>query len=980
MRNRHWFGLTLAMALAGPALAEPIQTLDLKPLVGKSPLDKIDAAWLLPRGLQVIDGVPFQIDGAVMLRDGGGSASNRRDQTNRFTIPIGRSFDCLHLLATAPSKADDGTVLGKFELHYADGTSAPLRVLYGAQVRHWFGPWHKTDTLLTDSNAREAWRAFCSEAAASDGYLRFFHVILTNPSPAKEVRTLVMDPKRNQSALMVAAMSIGPRTNPVSQADTIKLPKNPLPDLRPRAGELARGEGVVRNEKGEAIAGARVRITGVRKFADDKSESPVDESAVNTEAVTGNDGRFALPSLPDHRLYKLMVFAEKFEPVRYGGLDPKSDPIEVRLKPAGPVGKFAVRGQVVGPGGKPVVGATVAPEGVSTGQSTSWGGTQGFPEQVLTGLNGEFVVSRKQEFSRVQLNVKATGLAPMKLWLPATNGIQTIEMGVGVIVQGRIMKDGKPLVDVRVGVSGSERSSEVFAGHFEAKTDTNGVFAFQHLPPDTAWNLYGIIASLKSFGAFAPQPIKTSDHGETNDVGGLEVKPGLRLAGRIKTANGEALPQGLKLRVGNDRAWDSLVVAVKQAGEFECDGLYPGQWNVSIDQQNWHLSGVNRSMDMWNGWQLTGLLEQDKDDLLLIIEQGKYEYYSSGSSGNGQLPSPDWPQNRPLSGAEPGGPLPIVLGGSVLDDKTGEPVKRYKVVPGYQPPVTVRPAPGKPILKRILEPFSPKVVPWNERPFWKFSQSTWHTNTNFTVDFVPLSSSPMLRIEAPGYQPYETTPTNATTTNLVIRLERGAGPNGVVLQPDGKPAADAVVIFGTSQEQFGLSGGKLMDYGHREAQKVAGKDGKFSFPARANGMTIFAAHPAGWTEESVARGGENLKLRLQPWAVLVGTLVDAKGVPMPGVDLNFTIPSDWQRGEPHINVNGQTKTDASGRFQFINVPPRRVEVARIVPVGPTPSRGWTYKPQTWVLARPGTNDLGKVTYDTPPPPPMIEQIRQRIGL
>jgi len=143
---------------------------------------------------------------------------------------------------------------------------------------------------------------------------------------------------------------------------------------------------------------------------------------------------------------------------------------------------------------------------------------------------------------------------------------------------------------------------------------------------------------------------------------------------------------------------------------------------------------------------------------------------------------------------------------------------------------------------------------------------------------------------------------------------------------------------------------------------------------------LFVAHASGWAEGPVASGGENLKLRLQPWAVLVGTLVDATGAPMPGVELTYTFPSDWQRGDPHINVNSRMTTDAKGQFQFAAVPPRRVEVARVVPFGPAPYSGWSYKPQTWLVAEPGTNDLGKVTYDQPPPPPMLEQIKRRLGL
>ncbi len=980
MRSKNWFGLLLVGVLALPGRTEPMLTLDLKPFVGKTPLDKMGGSLLLPRGRQVIDGIPFQIDGAFMLReDRGRDGEKKRPDERLSTVNVGRGFECLHLLTGTPSKADDGTVLGRFELRYADGTSTSLKVVYGVQARQWFGPWHRSDTPLGDPNSREVLRALCSDAAGDDAYFRLFHVVLTNPAPSKEVHKIAIEFKRNQPALALAAMSVGPLKNPESQPDTIQPPKTPLPDLRPRSGELARGEGIVRTEAGQPLTEARVRIRGARKFADDKADLPVDDAVVGVEAVTGADGRFTMPPLPDNRIYKLIVFAEGYEPSTYGGLDPKSDPIEVRLKRAGPPGKFAVRGQVVGPGGKPVAGATVETQGVSVGGSMSWGSTQGFPERVITGMNGDFLVSRNAAFSRVQLNISAAGLAPVKTWLPATNGVQTVELGAGAILQGRVLKEGKPLAGVRVGVSGSERSSEVYAGHYETGTDQDGVFTFKQIPPDTSWYLYGIMDSFKAHGALVSRLVKSSDHGETNNLGDLEIKAGLRLAGRVQTSRGEALPEGLKIRAGNDKVWDSQLAKVNDAGEFELTGLCPGELEVSLDSRNWRLASANRSMDIWNGWRLTGLLEQDKADLLLVIEKGQFDYNASGMA-NGQLPQQDWPQNRPLHGAERSGPPPIILAGQVLDDKTGKPMSRFKVVPGYKPPVTATMPGQKPLLKTILEPFAKKTIPWNELPFWKLSQTQTFSNGNFAVEFVPLSSSPMLRIEAEDYLPIETGPTNQTTSNIVVRLVRGAGPNGVILLPDGKPAEGATVLYATSKEQFGLDGKKISTYGRNKATATTGKDGIFSFPMRAHGERIFVVHPAGWAEEAVDREGQNLKLRLQPWATLSGTLVDATGAPMSNVELALTMPHNWQRGDPFFNYQGRVTTDAQGRFQFVDVPPRRIELQRMIPMGTPPSRGWTYKMQTWLVAQPGTNNLGKVTYDQPPALPVFDRLKQQLGL
>lgn len=667
-------------------------------------------------------------------------------------------------------------------------------------------------------------------------------------------------------------------------------------------------------------------------------------------------------------------------PLLYAGVESKSDPVPAGVAPAssaGSTGKCAVRAQLVGPRGEPVSGAVVEPQGISeTPGSTSWGGSHAFPKRLLSNTNGEFTLARDKPFRRIQVQIQAAGLAPANVWLPVSNDVRTIKLDVGAVVRGRVIKDGKPLGGVRVGISGKDRSSEIFAGHYETTAAGDGTFAFNHLPPDTAWYFYGLMTSLKSHGTIPPTLVQSYGHGETTDLGDVEVVPGLRLAGRVETRHGEPLPKGLKVRVGYDSAWDSQTAAVDETGAFTLEGISKGKIEVSVSQRNWRLAGVNRSLDLWNSWQLTGLLEEDKTDLLLVIEKGETQYNAS-ASGNGQLPQQDWPQNRPIAGAEKTGPPPIVLAGRVVDDKTGQPILQAKVVPGYKPPVSAGPRPTKPILNQVIEAFGKKTVLWNEQPFWKMSQSEVVSNGAFSVNFVALSSTPMLRVEAEGYQPFDTDPIPTNTSNLVIRLKCGAGPSGVVLLSDGKPVEGATVIYAANQEQFGLDGRTLRTYGRREGQQSTGKDGKFAFPIRARGVMVYVAHPSGWAEESVERGGDDLKLRLRPWATLTGVLQHADGTPAAGVELSLTVPSDWRRGEPHINMQGRTATDAQGRFRFADVPPRRVEVQRIVPMNPGT---WTYRLQTWLVAQPGiTNELGTVTYDQPPPLPALEQLRQRLG-
>ena len=956
-----------------------IQTLDLKPGLGEWPFPNLGVAWLLPQGRQVIDGVPFQIDGLVLLYSTNNAQRGRPGRQKVEHIVAGQRFERLHLLAASDSDARKPILAGIIRLQYGDGTDAKLEIRAGQGVLNWTALRHsKSDVDPEEGAPKPVWTGQHSSAAQNDKYFRLFHLVLTNAFPEKQVTEISLESPKTQAGLLIAGVSVGP-----AQAgrlpDTVPAAKNPLPDLEPRTGEKVASTGTIKTLDGHPLAGARIRVMAVREPGATDGKSVTEHPDIGRGARTDAEGRFTL-SLPDDRLYRLLAIADGFETAWYRGLDPKSDPIEIRLKPlSGQDGKYMVHARVLGPDGKPIPWAMVEVDGVGSGVGTSWGGTQNFPEQVVSDGNGEFRLSRKEPFTRVQVRIRAQDFAPQMLWLEVTNIITPINLGPGVLVRGRVVKEGKPLGGVRLGVAGQERWSEVFAGHFEAKTGENGVFSFQHLPTNIAWYIYGTMDSLKSYGAIPASPLQTGAHGTTNDLGDLEVVAGLRLSGQAKTKYGDPLPKNLKLRASYNHAWDSQLASVDPEGKFNIEGLYKGEMEISLDNRQWKLSGANHNLDLNNPWYIIGQFTDNKDDLLLVIEKGQAQYNGS-SMGNGNLPTQDWPQNRPLTGAEPSATPPILVSGTVVDDKTGNPLKKFKIIPGYKPPATPGGGvvPKKPLLKQLLDPFTKKPVPWNEMPFWQFARAETVSNGTFQLEFLRLSSTPILRAEADGYEPAVSETIITNTSNLVLRLKQGLGPSGVVLLPNGQPAAGATVLYLALHEQCSLSGRKLSNYGDKEGLKTTAGDGTFAFPVRANGAKLFVSHDAGWAEESVDHAGTGLKLQLKPWASITGTLMNSNGTPAAGVELALTMPNDWQAGDPIINIQGKQTTDGQGNFLFPDVAPRRLDIGRIIPMGS--GGGWTYHQQTWFVAQPGTNLLGKVTYDTPPPPPLGEQLKQKLGL
>ncbi|HEV7927185.1 MAG TPA: hypothetical protein VGR14_17660, partial [Verrucomicrobiae bacterium] len=69
----------------------------------------------------------------------------------------------------------------------------------------------------------------------------------------------------------------------------------------------------------------------------------------------------------------------------------------------------------------------------------------------------------------------------------------------------------------------------------------------------------------------------------------------------------------------------------------------------------------------------------------------------------------------------------------------------------------------------------------------------------------------------------------------------------------------------------------------------------------------------------------------------------------------------------------ETTTDAQGRFEFSGLPPRELDIVRW-----TGGSVFWQEEQTWFVAHSGTNDLGKVILDTPPPRPAAERLQQKL--
>jgi hypothetical protein len=83
------------------------------------------------------------------------------------------------------------------------------------------------------------------------------------------------------------------------------------------------------------------------------------------------------------------------------------------------------------------------------------------------------------------VRVDARNFAPVKpAPLPAGPTVHDLKLGPGVVVAGKVVKDGKPLAGVALCLIQQERHAERVLGKFTISTDEQGVFAFVNVPPD----------------------------------------------------------------------------------------------------------------------------------------------------------------------------------------------------------------------------------------------------------------------------------------------------------------------------------------------------------------------------------------------------------------------------------------------------------------------------------------------------------------
>jgi RNA polymerase sigma factor (sigma-70 family) len=574
-------------------------------------------------------------------------------------------------------------------------------------------------------------------------------------------------------------------------------------------------------------------------------------------------------------------------------------------------------------------------------------------------VNGLEVTVRKAGFVSYFINWKDSA---HPLHLPAFKEIRLV---TGIAIGG-VVKDeaGGPVAGARIEVLAPPNETEESNYGFtvaEATTDATGRWRVDHAPASPA----GVSVQIR-----APRFLETGGPPSRNLDAVTILKRGVTIKGRVLDARRQPIA-GAKVRGGDEWASRPAKVKTDAGGAFVLENLKPGASVVTVqaegfapdlrevhpedqpalefllgpghtvrgqvvDRNGKPVAGATIYPETWRAHRTLQFLADTGPD-------GRFEWRSAPGDVVLYSISKTGYISRggvalPATGAEQVVTLDpeVVVSGRVIDAATGRPVPAFRLVRGQV--FADRPQPAGEGIKANLSALIRGVVSAsNPRPHWMPQEAAAFTRGRYTVKFDGPYAGYALRVEAEGYKPAdsrvfrpgEVAPTFDFTLN---RAEAADLLTGVVLLPDGRPAAGVEVALATPEHPLGFEGG-FSGFGRGNGMPVVktGPDGRFSF-ARPGGAYLLAAmSDDGYAEAAPEAPRRPDTLRLQPWGKIKGRAgighqpaayqtiaFDRRGV-------HFAGP----RGV-HGFYQRETRTDAQGQFSFDRVIPGEGEVSRVV--------------------------------------------------
>ena len=190
----------------------------------------------LTTGEQTFGGVNFDVKERMLcLGQKEGTASYLPERIDG--ISIGKQCERLHFLHGTGWKApQDGTPIGHYEVHYADGTVEMIPIVYGVDVRDWWD----TDGSQAVERGRMVWTGTNRDIQSQNlgaTQLRLYLCSWDNPKPETPITSLdFVAYRETECAPFCVAISID---NPRDQPSGPEQPPSPQEEAAPAAASPA---------------------------------------------------------------------------------------------------------------------------------------------------------------------------------------------------------------------------------------------------------------------------------------------------------------------------------------------------------------------------------------------------------------------------------------------------------------------------------------------------------------------------------------------------------------------------------------------------------------------------------------------------------------------------------------------------------------------------------------------------------------------
>ena len=438
-------------------------------------------------------------------------------------------------------------------------------------------------------------------------------------SKAKATMTTIL----SACVLTLGAASAFPGPSAVERQNSIE------PIRKATFSATADLSGKVVDENDKPVPGARVLIYTATPRVGISPSNPASFPDCAKSIASVGDGAFVIRSLDPSLVFRVLVVAKGLQSTLIENVDPLKGPIQAQLKaidlktlqPG-----HSIRGRVVDPDGKPVVGAEVTAKDPSP--------TDIYHAVAVTDLQGEFVLVSKSAIEFAFVTVQARGFAPKRFdWLtPDANHDLAIDRGI--TVKGRVVHTSKPVPGIAVGFVQADRHGDKWISDPTViGTDTSGRVQFNNVAANNSYYLYGTINSLKPIGALPALAVESGATGATIDVGDLSVVSGHRVSGRILLSDSKPVPPNTRVYFSRAQAWDQQFAEVDEKGHFSLDGLPSEIYSVFSSIKGYELSPANECASPLNP-NLEGLVDRDIQDLTIA--------YTLGAKSIPELKPTDW--------------------------------------------------------------------------------------------------------------------------------------------------------------------------------------------------------------------------------------------------------------------------------------------------------------------------------------------------